>query len=696
MASAGSLIFELAADVSRLRTDMASAQREIKSSLASIAKSSAATAVMVGAQFAMSFARGFANSIQAAIDQGDAFGKLAQRIGTTTEAFSGLAYAGQFAGVSTDSLTTSFKGLNKAFIDAENPASTAAIAFNALGLNFRELKAQDPATAFTQIAEKVAGFSDGAEKAAAVTAIFGKAGQELIPMLNAGAEGLEAARKEAEALGLIISDETAAAMGDLNDDMQRLKNIGTGVAAQFAQALIPAFEVLVEIAKEATEQGSLWNSVLEFGKQAARELIAVVIALTGVIAQAGKSMATFAKAVGQAFKGDFSGAWDTLKEGVQVAKVNLGQLNDQVGRVIEGTSTTSRAAKVAKAELTGMGDAVAASANKTKQAREQLSDYQKMLQAMSEELRKVQANGDPFAELASDPRFLKMTLDEQAALVALRGEIEETTAANKAAKDAQDAINQAREDADKALIAQREALRDWTEAQKDAIDPTREYVRTLEQLQAAMDAGLVTGEQFAAIHELAAKKMQDASNKVDPYKSQIEELKNAMLGFGKNASDTFVDFISGADTSQKSFGEMTASILRDIAKMLVYKNIIEPMFNAIGGSFGGGGGLGSIFGSIFGGARMAGGPVTPGKAYRVNESPFRSEFFVPNTPGTVNSGLNNDTGNVQVNVYITQSGESQDVNADTAESAEFGRRIAAAVRQVIATEKRSGGMLAPH
>lgn len=696
MASAGSLIFELAADVSRLRTDMASAQREIKSSLASIAKSSAATAITVGAQFAMSFAKGFASQIQAAIDQGDAFGKLAQRIGTTTEAFSGLAYAGQFAGVSADDLTTSFRGLNKALIDAENPASDAAVAFKALGLDFRTLKAEDPTTAFTQIAQKISGFADGAEKAAVATAIFGKSGQQLIPMLNQGAEGLEAARKEAENLGLIISDETAAAMGDLNDDMSRLKNIGTGVAMQFAQALIPAFEVFVEIAKDATEQGSLWNSVLEFGKQAARELIAVVIALTGIIAQAGKSMATFAKAVGQAFKGDFSGAWDTLKDGVQVAKVNLAQLDSQVGRVIEGTTGTARAAKGAKAELTGMGDAVAAAANKAKKAHETLTDFQKMLASMSEELRKVQANGDPFAEIASDPKFLKMTLDEQAALAALRGEIEETTAANKAAKDAQDAINQARDDADKALIAQRESLRDWTEAQKDAIDPTREYVRTLEQLQAAMDAQLITGAEFAKIHELAAQKLADASTKVDPYKSQIEELKNAMLGFGKNAGDTFIDFISGADTAQKSFGEMTASILRDIAKMLVYKNIIEPMFNAIGGMGGGAGGFGSILGNIFGGARMAGGPVTPGKAYRVNESPFRSEFFVPNTPGTVNSGLNTGGDNVQVNVYITQSGDSQDVTADSAESAEFGRRIAAAVRQVIATEKRSGGMLSPH
>jgi hypothetical protein len=96
-------------------------------------------------------------------------------------------------------------------------------------------------------------------------------------MLNQGADGLEAARKEAEALGLIISDETAAAMGDLNDDLTRLGNISKGIAAQFAEALIPTFELLVEIAKDATTQGSMWNDVLEFSKQAVRELIAVVV-----------------------------------------------------------------------------------------------------------------------------------------------------------------------------------------------------------------------------------------------------------------------------------------------------------------------------------------------------------------------------------------------------------------------------------
>jgi hypothetical protein len=101
---------------------------------------------------------------------------LARRIGTTTEAFSGLAYAGQFAGVSAEDLTTSFRGLNKAFIDAENPASQAAIAFKALDLSFRELKASDPSAAFVQIAQRISGFADGAEKAAVATALFGKSG----------------------------------------------------------------------------------------------------------------------------------------------------------------------------------------------------------------------------------------------------------------------------------------------------------------------------------------------------------------------------------------------------------------------------------------------------------------------------------------------------------------------------------------
>ncbi|WP_312128086.1 tape measure protein [Brevundimonas sp.] len=77
-------------------------------------------------------------------------------------------------------------------------------------------------------------------------------------------------------------------------------------------------------------------------------------------------------------------------------------------------------------------------------------------------------------------------------------------------------------------------------------------------------------------------------------------------------------------------------------------NLADNLFNILsnamkGMNAGGGGGFWSsiigAFGGGFGGGRAAGGPVTAGRLYRINENTPNSEFFMPGTNGTVlNSG----------------------------------------------------------
>lgn len=59
-----------------------------------------------------------------------------------------LARTWQFAGVSVDDLTSAFKRLNKALLDAREPTSEAAAVFTVLGLNVSELRDRDPAKTF--------------------------------------------------------------------------------------------------------------------------------------------------------------------------------------------------------------------------------------------------------------------------------------------------------------------------------------------------------------------------------------------------------------------------------------------------------------------------------------------------------------------------------------------------------------------
>jgi len=696
MASAGSLIFELAADVAHLRQDMSKATSTITDSLKGIQTAVAGIAALQGVQYAIEFAKGFASGIKSAIDQADALGKLAQRIGTTTEALSALTYAGEFAGVSTEDLTTAFKGLNKALLDARDPASDSAAAFKALGLNVKELQGMDPSAAFEKIAGAFSQFADGAEKAAAAQQIFGKQGQALIPLLNGGAEGIAQARAEAEKLGLIVSTQTAQAMSDLNDNFTRLSKVSEGAFAVIAAQLTPALDTLVGTIFQATQDGNLWNDVLIGIGTAVSDLILDVTQLASEIAIAWRELQGYGVAVKQFFAGDFKQAMQTTRDAFQKSIAEEQALYDQ----IQGARNRQREAANNPFDLGnrsgGWDDkpvlkftaALDSNAKAAKKAKKEVDEYGQMLASMQEEFRRAQANGDEMLMLLTDPKFAKFTTEQQRNLTDLKQATLDMTAANEAAKKAEEELQKVRDDADKAEIARVEGLRALADSTLDALDPTREYVRTMEQLVEAQKAGFLSTGQLAAAQELQAKKMQDALDKTNPMTEQIKSLQQAIEGFGKKSSDALVDFMFSTKDASVSFSEMVTAMLKDIAKLLVYKNIFEPLVGSINNS-----GWTGVLAGLFSGNRMAGGPVQAGSMYRVNETPLRGEYFVPNAPGRVVTGSGSDSPtSIVINVNADTGATTAD--GDGAKAVELAKRIAMIVRQVIATEKRTGGLLA--
>ncbi len=713
MASAGSLIFELAADVAHLRADMKKANDVITSSLNSVKKAAGAIGLTIGAAMAANLARSFASSIQSAIDQGDALGKLAERIGTTSEALSGLQYAASLNNVSSDELTTSFRNLNKALIDAANPASTAAQAIRAIGLNVADLKSKDPADAFKDIAQAISGFENGADKGAVVSALFGRNMQTLIPLLNQGADGIAQATKEAEDFGVVISGNVTQAMSDFNDQMTRIQTIGQGVRNQLAIALLPALEALVGEFLNGIREGKGLSSVFAFIAEQAILTAADIMSLTGrlrIQIEVFKDWARAAKALGTLNFKDFSQyasdivskpkeSLAELDAGIEKMKANA---RSRYNELIDGLSRVESAAGGAAKGTLSFNDAAEKTAKSAKAAKSGVDEYQRYLQSLQEELRRAQNSGNELLDLLTDPKFLSFTNEQQAALLQYKEQLIEVKSANDELAAAEARRVETERLADQAHIDRIESLRSLADTTLDALDPTREYARTMEQLVEATDAGFLSTQQLAQAQAYYTQKLQETLDRADPYKQQLESLKDAMLGFGKSATDSFVDFISGADNSSKSFGEMTASILRDIAKMLVYKNFIEPLFKGIGGG-GWSGLLGFSAASTtatsslgYSGQRMAGGPVLPGRLYRVNETPLAAEYFRPNVAGQVVRDSGDGGGDRPMNVYITVNTTTGDVDStgDTANAIELAKRMAMIARQVIATEKRTGGLLA--
>ena len=242
MASADTKIVLTAED--RTRQAFESAKRNFEGLTGSVSRVSA---LMAGLGVGLS-AAGLTAFVKSSIDAADEIGKMAQRVGVGTEALSALKYAADLSDVSLESLGNGLKKLAVNAADTAKGTGEARDAFAALGINVKtssgSLKGADELLA--EIAAQFAGFEDGAAKTALAVKLFGKAGADLIPLLNAGASGLADMRAEAERLGVVISPGQAKAAELFNDQLTVMQARAKGVGIAIANELLPGLNGVLE------------------------------------------------------------------------------------------------------------------------------------------------------------------------------------------------------------------------------------------------------------------------------------------------------------------------------------------------------------------------------------------------------------------------------------------------------------------
>lgn len=129
--------------------------------------------------------------------------------------------------------------------------------------------------------------------------------------------------------------------------------------------------------------------------------------------------------------------------------------------------------------------------------------------------------------------------------------------------------------------------------------------------------------------------------------------------------------------------------LRRVALSVLSEIAASAIRGGIGSIFGGGtsgqggllGSIGSIVGSLFGGApgRATGGPVSPGRAYRVGER--GPELFVPTSAGRIEThGPSRDAARISLTINVSDNGRMSAPETLQRSS----RQVARSVRQALA------------
>lgn len=372
----GALRVTLGADTAAFDSGLKGADKSLQKFQQNLNKVGAAIGVALGTAVV-----GLTVAIGRAINSADELGKAAQKIGIPVEELSKLKHAADLSGVSMESLQRTVRRLAGNMSDAAtNATSQAARSFTALGISVTNTDGTLKSTSqvITEVAGRFATMQDGAGKTAIAMNIFGRAGADLIPMLNAGKTGLNEMMQEAEQLGLVISGPTAKAAEQFNDNLTRLGRVGDGVAIQLASAFAAPLAVITNMAVEYLKTGDvvgrtsqgiiLWLQEIVIGARA------IPIAFEGI----GRAGAALGKFFGHAAIANISGAADALRQlnavGADVDaqfaanRQSIQDFNDRVKAIAENMATASTGVQTHAAPMIASTKSIADNARIGEQA----------------------------------------------------------------------------------------------------------------------------------------------------------------------------------------------------------------------------------------------------------------------------------------------------------------------------------------
>jgi hypothetical protein len=709
-------------NIRRLGNSMQGLQGQVKNTALGFSNFKGAVVGLGAALAGSAIVGGLGAMVKSAINMGDELGKMSARTGVAQDALIGLRNAAALSDVENSKLQAGLTKLNVAMLDAADGNAATEAKFKRLGVSVKDAAGEVRPTAevFKDLADRFADMPNGAEKAAAAVSIFGKAGAELIPMLNGGREAMEAFNYE-------LSDEFSSRSELFNDTLTIIGFKTEGFKLQLADALLPALQSILEVFGDLFDTKNDWSALFEVIKVGLRAVATVLYATIKLVDQFVKSIVYTFDAIGKALQGDFAAAGQALSQGFGAGLEQAKRDFEQIGKL--WTDAPAPTSSLGSSRLGAMEDPAAAdreAKTRAAAAKRAASEQESLLERranltqqaikLQEELRNsvadVTAAYESVGASKTEQLFLqrneaitendrlikKLTLD----VVTLANEIN-AAGGSLNIKPFETLINQLSQlNVDVADKTYQSGLKELTQQQADAMNAMRR------------ESGLLTRDQERqlAINEKLAQIQKDMPELYAAQKDEITKVVEASAGLteaqernktivtgiaesiGSAVKSSLDLVIDGTKNWADSLREIASNLLRSIADQLLQIMVIAPLVK----------GITTAFGFASGGIMTGDGPM-PLKTYArggIANSPQLAMFgegstpeaFVPlpdgrRIPVAMQGG---GGGNTTVNVAVDAKGTS--VQGDAGQAVQLGRMIAAAVQAELIKQKRPGGLIA--
>lgn len=507
-------------------------------------------------------------AVKGAVDMLDQLDDLSEKTGIATEALSALRYAGEVVGTPIEALATGVRKLSLNMAAAAGGGKEQAAAFQAIGVSFKNLDGslRGSDQVLGAIADKFASFRDGPEKAALAVELFGKAGADMIPLLNKGSAGMEELRQEAERLGVVFSGDRAAQAAEFNDNLKKIQISAQGFAGVLAGEMVPTLNELAKIFLESSGGAKSFAELL--GGGLAKELRNIAIDANNIktvfeVAGLGlyslgtriKALATLDldgfSAISDAVERDANKAWEEAKafkarlEGLLTSTAGAGRgtaIDPRILGSVPSIKAQADALKAAAPVVQKLGETAKTTGDELQKLLDKLqgkatgfdADYAKNINLLRTALDTGRLSWDAYTKAVG-----QYVAQQPASIEATKALTKEIEAAQKAAEERQ--AQRIKEDA---------GIEEWVRAQEAAA------AASLKSINDRID-GLATEQEAAALATTQNISLAEAIERITV--ARLQEQQTVLLA-GSAAYDNVQKEI---DARQKLIGIINTKDLRD-------------------------------------------------------------------------------------------------------------------------------------
>ena len=472
----------------------------------------------------------FAFMAKSTMNQLDTLGKVANKLGVTTEFLSKYQVIANRAGISTETFNMGLQRFLRRLGEAQMGTGELLKPLQKMGISMKDSNGKFRAgtDVFADFMLKLAGTTNSTEKLALAMKGFDSEGVAMVNIADMGADKIEMIGKRAEEAGLIISGSLTKAAEEANDSLSDLFDFGKGFRMQFFGALSETIEELSEMLRKRIK-----ITIDDAGgmKAFANDLAAAFL----------EGTSKFITAVA-GFVDDFTNAFNTFTNALK--------------HII-----------VAISKIPGVGfDAEVGTASGKGERVQQLKNELAEMQAEYEKMAKVFADQGGQVDFGFGAAMDGMVLGMQALKDQIKAVENDTTMyfsiVTKESTTASEAVGQLKEDIDEQAVKLREnaeKFREEAKAKTENADATKKVVEQNNNVVQGMSAAQIQAQEYGEF----LKKLQEQITKT----TKETQFKAQALGFIKKEFEAGRMSIDAYASAVKILGMNTGKTKEELDKL---------------------------------------------------------------------------------------------------------------------------------